>query len=59
MSLEKRRLIMETFANLRIGYSPLLWMFHNKTLSNRINRIHERALRTVYRDKTSNFTDLL
>ena len=34
-------------------------MFHNRTLNNKINRIHERALRIVYRDKTSNFTELL
>ena len=34
-------------------------MFHNKTLNNRINRIHEQALRIVYRDKTPNFTELL
>ena len=34
-------------------------MFHNRTLNNRINRIHERALRIVYRDKTSKFTELL
>ena len=34
-------------------------MFHNRTLNNRINRIHEQALRIVSRDKTSNFTELL
>ena len=34
-------------------------MFHNRTLNYKINRIHERALRIVYRDKTSNFTKLL
>ena len=34
-------------------------MFHDETLNNKINRIHERALRIVYRDKTSNFTELL
>ena len=34
-------------------------MFHNRTLNNKINRIHERALRIDYRDKTSNFTELL
>ena len=34
-------------------------MFHNRTLNNRINRIHERALKIVYRDRTSNFTELL
>ena len=56
MSLEKRRLIMKAFVNLQFGYCPLIWMFHNRTLNNRINRIHERALRIVYRNKTSNFT---
>ena len=34
-------------------------MFHNRTLNNRINRFHGRAIRIVYRDKTSNFTELL
>ena len=59
MSLEKRRLIMKVFVDLQLGYCPLIRMFHNRTLNNRINRIHERALRIVYRDKTSNFTELL
>ena len=34
-------------------------MFHNGTLNNRINRIHEWPLRIVYRDKKSNSTELL
>ena len=34
-------------------------MLHNSTPNNEINRIHERAFRIVYRDKTSNFTKLL
>ena len=50
---------MKGFVNLQFGYCPLIWMFHNRTLNNRINRIHEQALRIVYRDKTSNFTELL
>ena len=37
----------------------LIWMFHNRILNDKINRIHKRALRIVYRDKTSNFTELL
>ena len=50
---------MKAFAHLQFGYCPLIWMFHNRTLNNKINRIHERALRIVYRDKTSSFTELL
>ena len=34
-------------------------MFHSRKLNNRINKIHERALRLVYKDYTSSFDDLL
>ena len=34
-------------------------MFHSRTLNNKINRIHERALRTVYSDYNSSFKELL
>ena len=34
-------------------------MFLNRTLNNRINRIHERRLRILYHDDTSNFTKLM
>ena len=31
----------------------LIWMFHSRNLNNKINRIHERALRLVYHDNLS------
>ena len=34
-------------------------MFHSRKLNNRINKIHERALRLVYKNYTSSFDDLL
>ena len=34
-------------------------MFHSRSLNNKINRIHERALRITYNDKSSNFQELL
>ena len=34
-------------------------MFHGRQINNRINRIHKRALKTVYNDKTSTFEELL
>ena len=40
-------------------YCLLVWMNHNRSLNNNINRIHERALRIVYRDKKSTFKELL
>ena len=34
-------------------------MFHNRTLNNKINKLHERALRLVYRNDDCTFQDLL
>ena len=34
-------------------------MFHTRSLNDKINRLHERALRTVYNDDVSTFGDLL
>ena len=50
---------MKAFVHSRFGYCPLIWMFHNRTLNDKINRIDEQELRIVYCDKTSNFTELL
>ena len=59
MSMSKRRIIMKAFIESQFGYCPLIWMFHNRTLNNRINKIHERAFRLVYQDITSDFSELL
>ena len=59
MNTDKLRLIMKAFINAQFGYCPLVWMFHSRTLNNRINNIHERALRIVYRDRNTSFNELL
>ena len=59
MNLAQRRLIMNAFTFSQFGYCPLVCMFHSKKLNNRINNIHERALRIVYRDYKSTFKQLL
>ena len=59
MSQEQKRLIMNAFINSQFNYSPLVWMFHNRSSNNNINKIHERALRTVYEDSESTFEQLL
>ena len=43
----------------RFGYCPLIWMFHSRRLNNKINSIHERALRITYQDHVSTFQELL
>ena len=59
MNLAQRRLIMNAFIFSQFGYCLLLWMFHSRKLNNRINNIHERVLRIVFRDYESTFQQLL
>ena len=50
---------MKAFINSQFGYCPLVWMFHSRLLNNRINKIHERALRIVFKDYNATFNELL
>ena len=55
----KRRNLMQAFFISQFSYSPLVWMFHSRNINTRINNLHFRALRMVYRDNTSTFEELL
>ena len=59
MSLDKRKLLMNSYISAQFNYCPLVWMSHSRSLNNKINKIHERALRLVYEDYGSSFKDLL
>ena len=50
---------MRAFVISQFQYCPLVWMFHSRHLNNKINRIHERALRIAYKDYKSSFNTLL
>ena len=50
---------MKSFIEAQFGYCQLIWMFHTPEFNRKINQIHERALRIVYRDNSSSFTELL
>ena len=59
MSHDKLRLLMKSFIECQFSYFPLVWMFHSRALNNRINKLHERVLRLVYRDMHLTFDELL
>ena len=59
MNVTKKRSIMKSFIESQFGYCPLIWTFRSRGLSNKINRIHERALRITYNDKSSSYGELL
>ena len=55
----KLKILMKTFITSQFNYCPLIWMFHNRTLNNKINRLHERCLRIVYKNANLSFEELL
>ena len=59
MDTNKLKILMRAFVISQFHYCPLVWMFHSRHLNNKINRIHERVLRIVYKDYESNFNTLL
>ena len=56
---DKLRILMKAFVMSQFNYCPLIWMFCNRTSNNKINRLHERALRLVYEDENLTFEELL
>ena len=59
MSQKKLRITMKAFVTSQFGYCPLIWMFHSRRKNHKINNLHERALRIVYKDNFSSFEELL
>ena len=52
---EQRKRIVNLFITSHFSYCPLVWIFHNRLLNNRIDHIHERT----YQDYNSSFKGLL
>ena len=59
ISLEKRRTLMKAFIESQFNCCPLAWILRSRTLKNKINHSHEKALRTVYSDYNPSFYELV
>ena len=59
MDSKKIKLIMQIFIENEFNYCPPIWVMHNRTLNNKINKLHERALRIALDDDISSYSDLL
>ena len=59
MGFTKKRTLVNGFFLSQFNYCTLVWMCHNRTINNKINRIHERCLRLIYNDKILSFESLL
>ena len=58
MGQERLRLLMNAFVMSQFSYCSLIWMYHDRTLNNTVNKIHERALTVAYKDNVSSFENL-
>ena len=58
LNKRKRKLLINVFFKSRFCYCPLSWMFHSRTLNNKITGLHERCFRIIYSDNASSFPDL-
>ena len=59
MDFKKRRSLMKPFAISQFKYCLLMWMLHNRALTNRINGIHKRVLRLAYQNENLSFSELI
>ena len=59
LNQDKLKIIMKTFIQSHFNYRYLTWIFHSRILNNKINKLHERALRLVYKNENLTFQDLL
>ena len=58
LTIDKQKILLNSFITTQFNYCPLIWMCHNKNVNIKINRIRKRALRIVYNDYKSNFKEI-
>ena len=58
-SFVKRKILLKAFVESQFGHSSLTWTFHGRRASSKINHVHERALRIVYKSNALSLEELL
>ena len=59
MPQKKLRITMKASVSSQSAYCQLIWMFHSTQIYDKINNLHETALKIVYKDHFSLFEKLL
>ena len=55
----EKKLIFNSIIKSQFSYCPLVWMLCSRTSNNMNNKLHERSLRIILNDYSSNFNILL
>ena len=59
MSVEKEKILINSFFNAQFNYGPLIWMLLSRRNNSIIRNLHERCLRLICNDKNSFYEQLL
>ena len=59
LGFQQMKLLIKSFFESQFAYCPLVWMLYNRSLYNKINKLHELSLRILYKDDCSTFEQLL
>ena len=49
LNLDKQKVLFKAFIQSQFAFCPIEWMFHDRGIENKINCLHERVLRMLYR----------
>ena len=58
-SFHQLKIVLSSFINSQLSYSPLVWMFHTREFEKRINNVHKKALRILYNQPEMELNELL
>ena len=59
LETDEKELLFKSIVKSQFNYCPLVWMYCSRNADNLINKIQERSLRLITKDKTSTFEHLL
>ena len=59
LDFNQRKPLLNAFVTSQFSHALVVWMFHSRKQNHHINRIHQRALRVVYKDHSSSFDEPL
>ena len=59
ISSKKRGIPFKAFIESKFKHCSFIWMFHGRQINDKINKLHERALRIVYNATVTSFKNLL
>ena len=59
LTFHQKRTLRKAFFESQFRYCSLTWMFHSRKSNNKINLLHDRALRMIYNEQISSYKELL